>query len=187
MNMIAETKKKVDILLAGAIPDKFNLIEYKDTGECEFAEAANKLIDFMAEINTYIIHLSTCKELHSHLLHLTWQAKQIATGDYSQRVDFLGEFAEAVNAMVLSLDSKEKALKNKIKELEHALGHIKKLEGILPVCSFCKKIKKEDGSDNDDDQWVRIEKYIQDRTEAMFSHSICPECMKANYPEFDID
>jgi len=202
--MIAETKKKVDILLAGAIPDKFNLIEYKDTGECEFAEAANKLIDFMAEINTYIIHLSKgalqnirfhrdnflaspFKELHSHLLHLTWQAKQIATGDYSQRVDFLGEFAEAVNAMVLSLDSKEKALKNKIKELEHALGHIKKLEGILPVCSFCKKIKKEDGSDNDDDQWVRIEKYIQDRTEAMFSHSICPECMKANYPEFDID
>jgi hypothetical protein len=204
MSMIVETKKKVDILLAGAIPDKYNLLEYKNADEREFAEAANRLIEFMAEIHSYIVHLSKgelqnirfnrdnflaspFKELNSRLLTLTWQAKQIADGDYSQRVDFLGEFAEAVNAMVISLDSKEKALKNKIKELEHALGHIKKLEGILPVCSFCKKIRKEDSSDNDDDQWVRIEKYIQDRTEAMFSHSICPECMKVNYPEFSID
>jgi hypothetical protein len=204
MSMIAETKKKVDILLAGDIPGKFNLLECNDAGEREFAEAANRLIEFMAEIHAYIAHLSKgklqhvrfnkdnflaspFKELNSRLLTLTWQAKQIAKGDYTQRVDFLGEFAEAVNAMVISLDSKEKALKNKIKELEHALGHIKKLEGILPVCSFCKKIRKEDSSDNDDDQWVHIEKYIQDRTEAMFSHSICPECMKVNYPEFSVD
>jgi len=192
------------MLLAGDIPGKFNLLECNDAGEREFAEAANRLIEFMAEMHAYIAHLSKgklqqvrfnkynflaspFKELNSRLLTLTWQAKQIAKGDYTQRVDFLGEFAEAVNAMVISLDSKEKALKNKIKELEHALGHIKKLEGILPVCSFCKKIRKEDSSDNDEVQWVRIEKYIQDRTDALFSHSICPECMKANYPELDID
>ena len=48
------------------------------------------------------------------------------------------------------------------------------LEGILPVCSFCKNIRVEK-------QWVKIERYIRDRSEADFSHSICPECAKQNY------
>jgi hypothetical protein len=48
------------------------------------------------------------------------------------------------------------------------------LEGILPVCSFCKKIRV-------NKQWVQIERYIRDRSEADFSHSICPECAKQNY------
>ncbi len=48
------------------------------------------------------------------------------------------------------------------------------LEGILPVCSFCKNIRVKE-------QWVQIEHYIRDRSEADFSHSICPECAKQNY------
>ena len=48
------------------------------------------------------------------------------------------------------------------------------LEGILPVCSFCKKIRIKK-------QWVPIERYIRDRSEADFSHSVCPECAEQNY------
>ena len=47
-------------------------------------------------------------------------------------------------------------------------------EGLLPVCSFCKKIRSEN-------QWIPVEQYISSHSEADFSHSLCPECVKANY------
>lgn len=56
---------------------------------------------------------------------------------------------------------------------------MKYLEGILPVCSFCKKIRDDKG------HWHQIESFIRDRSEAEFSHSICPECTKKFYPELN--
>lgn len=57
------------------------------------------------------------------------------------------------------------------------LKQIKYLEGFLPVCSFCKRIRR--GED-----WAPIEQYIKDHSEAEFSHSLCPECLKKHYGEF---
>ncbi len=64
-----------------------------------------------------------------------------------------------------------------IKKLQAALHEIKTLRGILPVCAYCKKIRDDKG------YWNQIEAYISDHSEAQFSHSICPECMKLNHPE----
>jgi signal transduction histidine kinase len=61
---------------------------------------------------------SPFKELHSRLTHLTWQAERVAQGDYSQRVDFMGDFSRAFNFMVESLERKELQLHEKIGELE---------------------------------------------------------------------
>lgn len=47
---------------------------------------------------------------------------------------------------------------------------VRRLSGLLPICSYCKKIR------NEDDQWFQIEHYIATRTDASFSHGICPEC-----------
>jgi hypothetical protein len=55
---------------------------------------------------------------------------------------------------------------------------IQTLKGILPICSFCKKIRNQDGS------WEPLESYITHRSEAEFSHGVCPVCAKKNYPEF---
>lgn len=63
-----------------------------------------------------------------------------------------------------------------IVELKEALNKIKTLSGLLPICMDCKKIR------NDEGYWEQIEVYIRDRSEADFSHSICPECMKKRYP-----
>jgi len=52
------------------------------------------------------------------------------------------------------------------------------LRGILPICSFCKKIRKEDNT------WEHMEIYITQRSEAQFSHSVCPDCLKVHYPDF---
>lgn len=54
------------------------------------------------------------------------------------------------------------------------LKRIKYLEGLLPICSFCKKIRSKDS-------WIPIEEYIKNRSEAEFTHSICPQCMEVNY------
>jgi hypothetical protein len=59
------------------------------------------------------------------------------------------------------------------KKLYH---RIKILEGFLPICANCKKIRHEKS-------WDQIEKYISDHSLAQFSHSICPDCMKKLYPE----
>jgi hypothetical protein len=126
---------------------------------------------------------SPFKELHSRLLHLTWQANQAAKGDFSQRVDFMGEFSEAFNHMIESLKNHEEDLQNKIAELEKALSHIDVLEGILPICCHCKKIRLEKTDPQNQANWIQVERYIGERTDAKFSHSICPECLEKHYPE----
>ena len=58
------------------------------------------------------------KSLHSSLRHLTWQAQQIAQGDYNQRVAFMGNFADAFNLMVKQLAERERNLEDKINQIE---------------------------------------------------------------------
>lgn len=62
-------------------------------------------------------------------------------------------------------------------ELREALSQIKTLSGLLPICASCKKIR------NDMGRWEQIEVYIRDRSDADFSHGICPECEKRLYPD----
>ena len=64
-----------------------------------------------------------------------------------------------------------------IGELTQALKEIKTLEGILPLCSFCKRIRKENG------EWESVDVYIHDHSQADVSHSICPECVQKHYPD----
>lgn len=197
--MISQAIEKLTILLQGRIPETIDLADVDGEDDRRCAELVNQLITFIDQIHHFILPLaqgelsdikvapnnylaSPFKELHSRLRHLTWQAKQVASGDYSQRVDFMGEFSEAYNAMVVALEHNEKLLRNKIDELEQALGHIKKLEGILPICANCKRIRINDADPRNQQSWMKIENYLSDRTDARFSHSICPECMRKLYP-----
>ena len=63
-------------------------------------------------------------------------------------------------------------------KLEDSLQEIKVLRGILPICASCKKVRDDHG------YWSQIENYIREHSEAEFSHSICPDCVKKLYPEF---
>jgi hypothetical protein len=69
-------------------------------------------------------------------------------------------------------------LHTKIGQLEKAMSEVRTLSGLLPICANCKKICDDKGS------WHEIEEFIHDRSEADFSHGICPECAKALYPEY---
>ena len=74
----------------------------------------------------------------------------------------------------------EEERKKLINELQQALKEIKTLRGILPLCSFCKKIRDDKG------YWEQVDVYIYKYSEADISHSICPECAKEHYPDLDI-
>ncbi len=197
--MIRQAVEKLTILLQGKVPEKIVISDDSPEDDIRCAGLVNKLITLIDQIHQFIIPLaqgelsdikivpnnylaSPFKELHSRLRHLTWQAKQVASGDYRQRVDFMGEFSEAFNSMIISLERNEKLLRDKIDELEQALGHIKKLEGILPICANCKRIRINDADPRNRQNWMKIENYLSDRTDAKFSHSICPECMQKLYP-----
>ena len=65
-----------------------------------------------------------------------------------------------------------------IHELQEALANIKTLSGLLPICSYCKKIRDDKG------YWNQIEFYIRDHSGAEFTHGMCPECLKKLYPDF---
>ena len=64
-----------------------------------------------------------------------------------------------------------------IHELQDALANVKTLRGLLPICSYCKKIRDDKG------YWNRLESYIRDHSGAEFTHGICPECLKKLYPD----
>jgi sigma-B regulation protein RsbU (phosphoserine phosphatase) len=72
-----------------------------------------------------------------------------------------------VGARIVELQTK---LAERVQQLEVALNHVKQLEGILPICSYCKKIR------NDLNYWQNVESYVADHSQAEFSHSICPAC-----------
>lgn len=65
-----------------------------------------------------------------------------------------------------------------ILELRQALSEIKTLSGLLPICASCKKIRDDNG------YWEQVESYVGKHSDAQFSHSICPECIKKLYPEY---
>jgi DNA-binding response OmpR family regulator len=63
-------------------------------------------------------------------------------------------------------------LARRVQELEAALAQVKQLEGYLPICSYCKKIR------DDENYWQQLESYISAHSEALFTHSICPDCYR---------
>jgi phosphoserine phosphatase RsbU/P len=58
----------------------------------------------------------------------------------------------------------------RVAQLEEALGRVKKLHGLLPICSYCKRIR------NDDNYWQQVESYIEEHSGAEFTHGVCPQC-----------
>lgn len=65
-----------------------------------------------------------------------------------------------------------------INHLQRALDEVETLRGLLPICASCKKIRDDNG------YWNHIELYISQRTQADFTHTLCPECLKHYYPEY---
>jgi DNA-binding response OmpR family regulator len=81
-----------------------------------------------------------------------------------------GELRARLNAGTRILDLQAR-LADHVKELETALGSIRKLTGLLPICAYCKSIR------DDSNYWHRVEEYVSEHAEVTFSHGICPKCL----------
>ncbi|MGB8336214.1 MAG: MASE3 domain-containing protein [Desulfobacterales bacterium] len=87
---------------------------------------------------------------------------------------------KSLNKEIKARIRSEKERERVIKKLQTALAEVKTLSGLLPICSHCKKIRDDRG------YWNKIETYISNHSNAMFSHGICEECVKKHYPDFYI-
>lgn len=68
------------------------------------------------------------------------------------------------------------ALRDKNTQLADALAKVKSLSGLLPICSGCKQIRDHAG------YWNQVERYVQEHSAAIFTHSLCPDCVKKYFP-----
>jgi len=94
----------------------------------------------------------------------------ISIADHLRRLNFRLKSEIAVR------ETTERRLIETNESLKKAVSKIKSLHGILPICSYCKKIRDDKG------YWSQVEVYVKQNSDADFSHSICPDCVKIYYP-----
>jgi len=88
----------------------------------------------------------------------------------------IGSFKRQIeNDLAMIWRSQELDRQNR--ELAEALDRVRVLEGILPTCQYCKKVRLQGEDEGDPKSWVPIETYIRERSDAVFSHGICPDCL----------
>jgi CheY-like chemotaxis protein len=113
---------------------------------------------------TYII-LLTAKSSKENIV----EGLIAGANDYVTKPFDRDELRARVHVGETVLDLQQK-LAGRVMELEAALGQVRLLQGILPICSYCKHVR------DDKDYWQSVEGYISEHSEAEFSHGICPQC-----------
>jgi sigma-B regulation protein RsbU (phosphoserine phosphatase) len=98
--------------------------------------------------------------------------------DYLVKPFRAAELRARINAGVRVLTLQER-LAERVVELQQALASVKQLSGLLPICSYCKRVR------GDEDYWQQVESYIADRTDAEFSHGVCPNCLDKMRADFE--
>ncbi|MBK8789370.1 MAG: hypothetical protein IPO28_04130 [Holophagaceae bacterium] len=79
--------------------------------------------------------------------------------------------------VVATHDEERKRLHEANQALHRSLNEIRTLQGMLPICGWCKKIRDDEGL------WTQVEHYLAEHTEASFTHGLCPECAKEHFPK----
>ncbi len=113
---------------------------------------------------TYIILLTALGEKENIVAGLEAGADDYLTKPFNHQ-----ELRARVEVGIRIVELRENLI-NRVKELEDALKHVHQLQGMLPICSYCKKVR------DDKNYWQQVEVYVSDHSDAVFSHSICPVC-----------
>ena len=73
----------------------------------------------------------------------------------------------------------QRSLTARVTELEEALAHVQRLQGLLPICSYCKKVR------NEANYWEQVDSYLSSHSDLDFTHSICPVCTEKMMKELE--
>lgn len=92
----------------------------------------------------------------------------------------LGEGGGVVSTLCISKEITERKrmeveLQRRLAELEQALAHVRRLQGIIPICVHCHSVRR------DPETWQRLDAYVAEHSDAKFSHGICPNCLERHY------
>jgi CheY-like chemotaxis protein len=129
--------------------------------------------------------LASARSTHLILLTAKGRKEDIVTGLEAGADDYLikpfdSEELRARLAVAVRILGLQDALSDRVQELETALANVHQLQGLLPICCYCKKIR------DDKNYWQQVEVYIAARSHAEFSHGICPDCFEnVVKPELD--
>ncbi len=133
-------------------------------------------------VSRLLISIFACPFLY---LYLCWRNRKIGMGFENRPVlTILKELSEVRTELSLAqreIETRKKVEREKealIQDLQRAISEIKVLRGFLPICAHCKKVRDDEG------YWQQIESYIQQHSDAVFSHSVCPDCLRSLYPDF---
>ncbi len=144
-----------------------------------------KVVDIeeaLPDIETWKEHTKELKEKEFVIMEGEHRRKDGTTFPIEINVRFIIEakrnYMVAVARDITERKKAENDREELIDELKGALDEVKALSGLLPICFSCKKIRDDDG------YWNQIEVYIRDRSDADFSHGICPDCAKKLYPKY---
>ena len=141
--------------------------------ELEGAEVCRRVRREKPLANMYLM-LLTSLESRSHVI----EGLEAGADDYLVKPFDPGELHARVHVGLRVLALQE-TLAERVTELQEALANVKQLHGLLPICSYCKRIR------GDDQYWQQVESYIGARSDAQFSHSICPACVVKVERELD--
>jgi len=108
-------------------------------------------------------------------LTLLWVALGVLGFTVASVLVFNRSKLRRINGTLMAMNDQNLAL---IDQLQSALSEVRTLQGLIPICAHCKKIRDDEGF------WGQMETYIQSRTEALFSHGICPDCVAEIMPEY---
>ena len=111
-------------------------------------------------------------------LALTLSAAMAGKSLHRRSLDRAVEWAQqrAMQSRAEELGLLNAQLQGRTDQLEEALANVKTLRGMIPICSHCKKVRTDDG------YWHQVEAYVQRRSDAKFSHGLCPECIPLYFP-----
>jgi DNA-binding NtrC family response regulator len=156
------TKEPVHVLVADIkMPVMDGLSLLKNVRE-HFPDTVRIVLSGFAEVEQIIASINT------------GEIFRYVTKPVDEPEKFRGIISDAIEYYLLRRDKDEliASLRQTNNELIEAMARVKKLEGLIPICCYCKKIR------NDANYWQRVEEYVEQRSDAVFSHGICPDCIK---------
>jgi FixJ family two-component response regulator len=111
-----------------------------------------------------------------HQLYI--EAMEAGAADYMVKGEINAPLLERSIRYAIARKQAAEDQEHLIAELKNALAEIKTISGLIPICAGCKKIRDDEGF------WQQLESYLSQHSDAMFSHGLCPECVKRLYPDF---
>ncbi|HLP31443.1 MAG TPA: cache domain-containing protein [Geothrix sp.] len=142
-------------------------------------------VGFLTACGAFLFALALVRLLLRPLRALSTAITAFGQGDPTARAPLqthreLDQLALTFNTMANTIQNHRENLEalvlQRTQDLEKALADMKQLHGMIPICSYCKKIRDDGGS------WWQLESYIQKHSEAEFSHGICPDCRTRHFP-----